>query len=207
MDALIYRCHNPTYSIGALILSAPRAAQILSSHLGMYCIYLNPLYPSDLVWQPRSGWTLARVMACSLMVPSHFLNQCWLFVSENLRHSPGGNFTTSVKATILYNEYENHTLEITATSPRGQLVHSFAVLFFLGLYYQLLWILVIVLPTDLKVASLAITRMSVHSHCPNECWHITKVTNMNTKSLLSLSHREILVNSTSIDVQATGLDA
>ena len=30
----------------------------------------------------RSGSTLALAMACCLMAPSHYLNQCWLIISE-----------------------------------------------------------------------------------------------------------------------------
>ena len=37
--------------------------------------------------------TLAQVMACCLMAPSHYLNQCWLMISEVLSHSPDSNFT------------------------------------------------------------------------------------------------------------------
>ena len=32
---------------------------------------------SDDIWRHRSGSTLAQVMACCLMAPSHYLNQCW----------------------------------------------------------------------------------------------------------------------------------
>ena len=41
----------------------------------------------------RSGSTLAQVMACCLMVPSHYLNQCWIIISGVLWHPPRGNFT------------------------------------------------------------------------------------------------------------------
>ena len=30
------------------------------------------------MWWQRSGSTLAQVMVCCLMAPSHYLNQCWL---------------------------------------------------------------------------------------------------------------------------------
>ena len=32
----------------------------------------NSLRPSDAMWQQRSGWTLAQVMACCLTAPSHY---------------------------------------------------------------------------------------------------------------------------------------
>ena len=51
-------------------------------------------------------WTLAQVMAWCLTTPSHYLNQCWLFISEALCHSPESNFTVQAKASILYNEFQ-----------------------------------------------------------------------------------------------------
>ena len=56
--------------------------------------------PSDTIWWHRSGWTLAQVMACCLMVPSHFLDQYWLIISKLLWHSPEGNFIRDISATI-----------------------------------------------------------------------------------------------------------
>ena len=43
---------------------------------------VNSLWPSDAIWQQRSGSTLAQVMACCLTAPSHYLNQCWLIISK-----------------------------------------------------------------------------------------------------------------------------
>ena len=40
------------------------------------------LGPGDAIFWHRSGSTLAQVMACCLMAPSYYLNQCWLFISE-----------------------------------------------------------------------------------------------------------------------------
>ena len=42
----------------------------------------NSLWPSDAIWRQGSGSTLAQVMACCLMAPSHYLNQCWLIICE-----------------------------------------------------------------------------------------------------------------------------
>ena len=40
----------------------------------------NSLWPSDTIrWQGTES-TLAQVMACCLMAPSHYLNQCWLIM-------------------------------------------------------------------------------------------------------------------------------
>ena len=44
--------------------------------------WVNSLGPSDTIWWQRSGSTLAQVMACCLTAPSHYLNQCWLIISE-----------------------------------------------------------------------------------------------------------------------------
>ena len=47
----------------------------------------NSLGPSDAIWHWRSWSTLVQVMACCLMAPSHYLNQCWLIISNILWHS------------------------------------------------------------------------------------------------------------------------
>ena len=55
-------------------------------------IAVNSLRPSDGIFRHRSGSTLARVMACCLTAPSHYLNQCWLNIIKVLWHSSDGNF-------------------------------------------------------------------------------------------------------------------
>ena len=55
--------------------------------------WVNSLWPSDAIWRQRPGSTLAQVMACCLTAPSHYLNQCWLIISEVQWHSYWGNFT------------------------------------------------------------------------------------------------------------------
>ena len=55
---------------------------------------INSLWPSDALWWHSTGPTLARVMACFLTAPSHYLNQCWLIVNKAQWYSPEGNFTT-----------------------------------------------------------------------------------------------------------------
>ena len=67
-----------------------------TTHLNaLYAIkwVINSLWPSDTIWWPRSGSTLAQVMACCLMAPSHYLNQSWLIIREVQWHSYQGNFT------------------------------------------------------------------------------------------------------------------
>ena len=51
------------------------------------CLKFNSLGPSDAIWHWRSWSTLVQVMACCLMAPSHYLNQCWLIISKVLWHS------------------------------------------------------------------------------------------------------------------------
>ena len=36
--------------------------------------HINSLWPSDTIWRHKSGSKLARVMACCLMAPNHYLN-------------------------------------------------------------------------------------------------------------------------------------
>ena len=60
---------------------------------------LNSLWPNDAIWRHRSRSTLAQVMACCLTTPSHYLNQCWLIMSEVQWHSYLGNFTRDAWST------------------------------------------------------------------------------------------------------------
>ena len=46
------------------------------------------LGPIDAIWWHRIGSILAPIMANCLMAPSHYLNQCWLIISDSLWHSP-----------------------------------------------------------------------------------------------------------------------
>ena len=48
--------------------------------------------------------TLAQVIACCLMAPSYYLNQCCLITSEVLWHSPEGNLTGNTQ--YIYPWYE-----------------------------------------------------------------------------------------------------
>ena len=40
-------------------------------------IGFHSLWPSDAIWQHRSGSTLTQVKAWCRQAPSHYLNQCW----------------------------------------------------------------------------------------------------------------------------------
>ena len=44
----------------------------------------NSLLLSDAIWRHRSGKTLTQIMTCCLTAPNHYLNQCWLVMSEAL---------------------------------------------------------------------------------------------------------------------------
>ena len=52
--------------------------------------WFNPLWPNDVIWHHRIWSTLFQIMACCLMAPSHYLNQCWLIISDVFWHSPQG---------------------------------------------------------------------------------------------------------------------
>ena len=60
---------------------------------------LNPLQPRYTIWRHESGSTLAQIMACCLMAPSHYSNQCWLLINGVLWHSPMTDFTESAQNT------------------------------------------------------------------------------------------------------------
>ena len=85
---------------------------------------VNPVWPNNAIWQHRSGSTLAQVMACCLGAPSHYLNQCWLIISEVLWHSPRANFTGNAQAIYPWYKFENYLFKITAAFPRDQWLHT-----------------------------------------------------------------------------------
>ena len=48
--------------------------------------WIDSLWPKDAIWHLRTWSTLVQVMACCLMAPSHYLNQCWLIICEVVWH-------------------------------------------------------------------------------------------------------------------------
>ena len=86
---------------------------------------LKSLWPNDAILQHRSGSTLAQVMAFCLMAPSHYLNKCWLIISEVHWHLSEGNFSRYTSAINNASELESHLSKISFKSPRWQGVNSF----------------------------------------------------------------------------------
>ena len=90
----------------------------------MFLMTFTHLYPCDAIRWHRSGSILAQVIACCLVAPSHYLNQCWLLISEVL-YSSESNFTARASANIRYNEFEKCTLKIIPTFPwANELTHE-----------------------------------------------------------------------------------
>ena len=67
---------------------------------------LSSLWPNDAICQHRSGSTLAQVMAWCLMASSHYLSQCWLFISEVQWHPSEGNSSWDASAVSHENKLE-----------------------------------------------------------------------------------------------------
>ena len=109
--------------------------QVISSH-GIDLVHpeypsfstrmINSLWPSDAMWRQRSGSTLAQVMVCCLTAPSHYLNQCyiWLIISEVQGHSYQGISQAMLLPSITKNPFENYISEISFKFPRGQCVKT-----------------------------------------------------------------------------------
>ena len=81
---------------------------------------INSLWPNDTIWRHRSWSTLAQVMACFPMAPSHHLNESWLLINEVLWHSLLRNGTVTAKL-LFFIMQKKFTFEITVTS--GQWVN------------------------------------------------------------------------------------
>ena len=75
--------------------------------------------PSDAIWRQKSGSTLAQLMAWCLTAPSHYLNQCWLIISEVQWHSHQGNFTRDASTTNHQNLFKNYMSKIVSKFSRG----------------------------------------------------------------------------------------
>ena len=60
---------------------------------------MQKMFPFDDVIMLKS--TMAQVMAWCLVAPIHYLNQCWLIISEVPYHSHESNFTESAPDNIL----------------------------------------------------------------------------------------------------------
>ena len=63
-------------------------------------------------------------MACCLTTPSHYLNQCWIIISEVFWHSPIGNFTWNSQNICSSYEFANYSIKNMATSLKVQWVNS-----------------------------------------------------------------------------------
>ena len=48
----------------------------------LFCHAFNSWWPSDAIWQQGFRSTVVQVMACCLTAPSHYQNQCWLFIRK-----------------------------------------------------------------------------------------------------------------------------
>ena len=75
------------------------------------------LHLHDVIWWQRTGSTLAQVMGCCQTALSHYLNQCWLIISEVKWKLPDGNFTRDTLAIQSYHFPKN-----SFKSPRTQMV-------------------------------------------------------------------------------------
>ena len=87
--------------------------------------WVNSLWPSDTIWQQRSGSTMAQVMACCLTALSHYLNQFRLIMNEDLWQSPDSIFTRGTPAIYWWYQLENRLSKISFKSPRGQWISDF----------------------------------------------------------------------------------
>ena len=88
-------------------------------------VSFNSLWPSDANWWQRFGSTLAQVMACCLVAPSHYLNQCWFIISEVQRHGTWKKFRERCPnhQSLKWTWNTNHSSKSLLKSSRGQWVN------------------------------------------------------------------------------------
>ena len=94
--------------------------------LGLHLLMVNSLWPSDTIWQHRNGSTLAQVMVWFRSAPSYYLNQYWCYLNGFYSICiDRAIFQEVLMMSICKMSVENHTLNITSTSPtRGQWINS-----------------------------------------------------------------------------------
>ena len=66
--------------------------QFFTGLFGWLKIQINSSSPSAAYMHQWTGSALVQIVACCLMAPSHYLNQCWLISSEVQWHSSEDNF-------------------------------------------------------------------------------------------------------------------
>ena len=114
-------------------------SQLFDSDFSMFCVFYvswknisvhttwtKSLWHCDTIWWHKSGWTLTQAMACCLMVPSHCLNQYWLFINgvQSLLRPVSQEV---LKISICKRSLKN-TLKIIFTSLRDHWVNSSSVI-------------------------------------------------------------------------------
>ena len=97
----VFAGHLKQMSASFVMRPAPSRYSITPPQDIFISLLFNSLWPSDAIWQQGSRSTLVQVMSCCLTAPSHYLNQCWLMISEVLRHSLDNNFPTILKIFII----------------------------------------------------------------------------------------------------------
>ena len=88
-------CHAEAWLVGPFWQDTINIWYVITYPYHNLC--LNSLWPNDTIWGHISASTSPQVVACCLMAPSHYLNQCWLIISGVLWPSPKTYFTGSAQ--------------------------------------------------------------------------------------------------------------
>ena len=72
-------------------------------------------------------------MACCLIAPRHYLNQCWPIIRQVFWHSHESNLTGNAHDIYHWCEFKNDWLKVIALSPRGQWIS------FIYMFATVLW--------------------------------------------------------------------
>ena len=72
----------------------------------------------------ESGQHWFRQWLVAYWAPSHYLNQCWVIVNENLRNKVQWNFNQNKKLFIHENAFENVVCEMADILSRGRWVNG-----------------------------------------------------------------------------------
>ena len=101
-----------------------------STHCGLVTPY-GDIY----LGQYWLGAVKAQAMACCLMAPSHYMNQCWLIIKGVLWHSFGFKFIRGAHELNPWLVFGDYTFEIKNTSPKANQFKSYTIYQFLFNYH------------------------------------------------------------------------
>ena len=79
------------------------------------------LWPCDVIWHFSHHWFRSWLVSC--LIPSHYLNKCWLIVDWTLRNKLQWNMNQNTNIFLQGNAFKNVTCKLAAIMSRPQCIN------------------------------------------------------------------------------------